>query len=87
MNDKITVTWLTQDNWKGKQHYTKRKFIDPASPDALLSGQKVRIKFNRQWFPALVVTPWSKQKIDKKKPEQIKGESKVPSLSSVETYL
>ena len=77
VNDKIAIIWLTEDDWKGKQHSTKRKLIDPGSPEPLVSGQRVCIKFNCQWFPALVVTPWSRQKNANTQPEQTKGVQSV----------
>lgn len=76
INDKITVSWLTGDKWNGKEHSVKRKCVEPASPEALNPGQSVRVKFDRRWFPALVVTPWSGKK-DKKKPDSSNGKSKV----------
>ena len=61
LNDKITVTWLTEDKWKGTKYTTKRKFITPADPQSLDIGENVSVKFNRNWYPACVVTPWVKQ--------------------------
>jgi hypothetical protein len=77
INDKVTVSWLTEDEWNGKEHSAKRKCIDPASPEALYLGQRVRVKFDRRWFPALVVTPWSGRKNAKKKPDNSNGKSNV----------
>ena len=77
VNDKVIVTWLTEDEWKGKEHPTKRKYIEPGSREALVSGQRVRVKFSRRWFPALVVTPWSGRKNAKRQPCHSDGKSKV----------
>ena len=69
LNDKITVTWLTEDKWKGTKYTTKRKFVTPGDPQSLDIGENVSVKFNRNWYPACVVTPWVKQSKREKKGE------------------
>ena len=41
INNKVVVTWLTEDEWKGNEHPTKRKYIEPGSREALVSGQSL----------------------------------------------
>lgn len=82
VNDKVTIRWLTEDGWKGSEQSFKRRCLKPESPEPLLAGQKVDVKFNRRWFPAEVVTPWSGKKSGSEQPKQTnhsKGKSEVLS--------
>ena len=48
VNDKVTIRWLTEDGWKGSEQSFKRRCLKPESPEPLLAGQKVDVKFNRR---------------------------------------
>lgn len=61
LNDKITVTWLINDRWKGTKYTTKCKYVAPESLQPLAVGENVSVKFNRNWYPARIVTPWARK--------------------------
>ena len=50
VNDKVTICWFTEDGWKGSEQSFKWRCLKPESPELLLVGQKVDVRFNRRWF-------------------------------------
>lgn len=56
VKDKVLIEWRTNDKWQGVQQEIRRKDIHPDGP--LDIGQKVRVKFGRGRYDAVVVESW-----------------------------
>ena len=56
VKDKVLIEWRTKDRWQGVEQEIRRKDINPGGP--LDIGQKVRVKFGRGRYDAVVVESW-----------------------------